>query len=130
MHDCVLHVEHLRVRILRLTDEQRVMHERRDQVFESGCKRFDFLACSERLDDVGSKRFNDRSRFFVAIDDHDWVEPAAPKGVVHADSLTESTEVANLDRPADSQRSVGDVDANGIHAYAFANYAAAVFIGR
>ena len=86
-------------------------------MFEAGSKRLHFLAGPKRLDKVGPKRPDDGSRLLVAIDDRDRVEPAAPKGVVQADSLTEGTVVAFLDRPADPQRSVEDVDTNSIQAY-------------
>jgi len=55
---------------------------------------------------VGLKRPDDRPRFLLAIDDHDWVESAAPKGVVQPDSLKQCSDIAGLDCPADPQRPV------------------------
>jgi hypothetical protein len=95
--------------------KKRLREQGRDEIRELLRKRFDLISVADRPQHVDAEEVYQLLGLLFPVDNQDRIEAPAAQRVRQANGAAECVVVAGADRPADTQRAITDVDADGVH---------------
>jgi hypothetical protein len=115
MRENIVNIENLRPSVRRVRADKKFFVEKGIyEMRKAFRKRFHGFGLADRHDHVSPEYLDKAFGFLDAISDDNGIKASAPHGVGETHCLPEALNIARANGPANTQRSVADIDADGI----------------